>query len=62
MYKKQQKHLEERGPVRIICCLEPVIFKVELHHSKFVLSQFVNCYNSHVYSPHYYESIGRIKI
>ena len=42
MYKKQQKRLEERGPVRIICYLEPIIFKVEPHYGKFVLSLFIH--------------------
>lgn len=41
MYKKQQKCLEERGPVRIVCYLEPIIFKAELRYSKFVLSLFI---------------------
>ena len=43
MYKKQQKLLEERGPVRIICYLEPIFnFKVEPHYGKFVLSLFIH--------------------
>lgn len=31
------KTWRERGPVRTICYLEPIIFKVELHDSTFVL-------------------------